>query len=105
MIKCYFRTVKDIELKLIVLSRILLKTLQNARSAFETILINNLSIRIKTLTVLTILLIVLNIISSLFGMNVPLSLQDNQYASGSVIMIVVGVVGLTVWCFKKHEWL
>ncbi|USN89178.1 MAG: magnesium transporter CorA family protein [Candidatus Nomurabacteria bacterium] len=86
-------------------ARILLKTIQNVRSASEAILTNNLNNRIKTLTVLTILLTVPTIVSSLFGMNVPLPLEDNQYAFEFVIAVVLGVVALAVWYFKRNEWL
>jgi len=85
-------------------ARILLKTIQNIRNASEAILANNLNNRIKTLTVLTILLTIPTVISSLYGMNVPLPFADNPYA----FLIVIGVVGLAVsfmvWYFKKNDW-
>lgn len=85
-------------------ARTLLKTIQNIRSASEAILANNLNNRIKTLTVLTILLTVPTIISSLFGMNVPLPFSDQPNAFLFVIFIVVGLVAMGAWYFKKHEW-
>lgn len=85
-------------------ARILLKTIQNVRSASEAILTNNLNNRIKTLTVLTILLTVPTIVSSLFGMNVPLPLADLPYAFEMVLIIVAALVAAGVWYFKKHEW-
>lgn len=86
-------------------ARTLLKTIQNVRTASEAILANNLNNRIKTLTVLTILLTVPTIISSLFGMNVPLPFSEQPFAFGFVIFIIIGLVGMGVWYFKKHEWL
>ena len=86
-------------------ARTLLKTIQNVRSASEAILTNNLNTRIKTLTVLTILLTIPTIISSMYGMNVPLPLGDEPYAFLFVIGLVVLVVGIVVWYFKKNEWL
>lgn len=83
---------------------ILLKTIQNVRSASEAILTNNLNNRIKTLTVLTILLTVPTIISSLFGMNVPLPLTEAPHAFAWVVALVVALMALGVWYFKKHEW-
>lgn len=85
-------------------ANILLKTIQNVRAASETILTNNLNNRIKTLTVLTILLTVPTVISSLFGMNVPLPLADGPHAFAVVVAIVVTLMTLGVWYFKKHEW-
>lgn len=85
-------------------ARTLLKTIQNVRNASEAILANNLNNRIKTLTVLTILLTIPTIISSLYGMNVPLPLQDAPFAFVFVVATVIATVSLVVWYFKKNEW-
>lgn len=85
-------------------ARLLLKTIQNVRNASEAILTNSLNNRIKTLTVLTILLTVPTIVSSLFGMNVPLPLAELPYAFEIVLIIVAALVAGGVWYFKKHEW-
>jgi magnesium transporter len=86
-------------------ARSLLKTIQNVRSAAEAILTNNLNNRIKTLTVLTVLLTIPTIISSLYGMNVPLPLAEEPYAFVFVVTLVVSVMSLGVWYLKKNEWL
>ncbi|HEY0964617.1 MAG TPA: magnesium transporter CorA family protein [Candidatus Paceibacterota bacterium] len=86
-------------------ARSVLKTIQNVRSATEAILANNLNTTIKTLTVLTILLTIPTIVASLFGMNVPLPLQDTPHAFWAVCGIIVTSVGLVVWYFRKNEWL
>lgn len=86
-------------------ARSVLKTIQNVRSAAEAILTNTLNNRIKTLTVLTILLTIPTIISSLYGMNVPLPLMESQYAFWIVIGSIVVVVTFVLWLFKKNEWL
>jgi len=85
-------------------ARLLLKTIQNVRNASEAILTNNLNSRIKTLTVLTILLTIPTVISSLYGMNVPLPFADAPYAFEFVVGVVVLAVGLMVWYFKRNEW-
>ncbi len=86
-------------------ARSVLKTIQNVRSAAEAILTNTLNNRIKTLTVLTILLTIPTIISSLYGMNVALPLMETQYAFWVVIGSIVLIVGFVLWLFKKNEWL
>jgi magnesium transporter len=85
-------------------ARMLLKTIQNVRSASESILTNNLNNRIKTLTMLTILLTVPTVVSSLFGMNVPLPLANEPLAFAMIVILVVAVMSMGVWYFKKHEW-
>ena len=85
-------------------ARSLLKTIQNVRSATEAILTNSLNNRIKTLTVLTILLTIPTIVSSLYGMNVPLPLQDQPLAFAFVLIVVVFVMAIGAWYFKKRDW-
>lgn len=86
-------------------ARSVLKTIQNVRSATEAILANNLNTTIKTLTVLTILLTIPTIVASLFGMNVPLPVEDTPHAFWAVVGIILASVGFVVWYFKKNEWL
>jgi len=85
-------------------SRVLLKTIQNVRNAAEAILANNLNNRIKTLTVLTILLTIPTIIASLYGMNVPLPLQEHPAAFVMVVTLIVGGVSAAGWYFKRNGW-
>jgi magnesium transporter len=91
--------------QLIDSARSVLKTIQNVRSAAEAILTNTLNNRIKTLTVLTILLTIPTIISSLYGMNVPLPFMELDQAFWIVIGSIVLIVTFVLWLFKKNEWL
>lgn len=86
-------------------ARALLKTIQNVRTSAEAILTNTLNNRIKTLTVLTILLTIPTIISSLYGMNVPLPLAETPFAFGFVLIVILLTVGVVLGYFKKNEWL
>ena len=86
-------------------ARILLKTIQNVRSASEAILASSLNTRIKTLTVLTILLTIPMVIASLYGMNVTLPLESHPDAFMYVVGSVLAAVGLMVWYFRKNDWL
>lgn len=86
-------------------ARSVLKTIQNVRSAAEAILTNTLNNRIKTLTVLTILLTIPTVISSLYGMNVPLPAMDEPWAFAAVLGSIVVLVGLALAVFRKNEWL
>ena len=86
-------------------ARSLLKTIQNIRTATEAILTNNLNSTIRTLTIITILLTVPTIVSSLYGMNVSLPLMDHTYAFWLVLVLILMVVSLLAWYFKKIGWL
>lgn len=86
-------------------ARSVLKSIQNIRNASEAILTSKLNITIRTLTVLTILLTIPTIISSLYGMNVPLPLSDNPYAFWIVISSIIATVIAVILLFKHHKWL
>ena len=67
-----------------------------------SIISNNLNGVMKTLTSITIILAVPTMISSFWGMNVHLPLQDSPY--GFIVMILIAIlttVIVTVWLNKK----
>jgi magnesium transporter len=86
-------------------ARSVLKSIQNIRTAAESILTHTLNTTIRTLTVLTILLTIPTIIASLYGMNVPLPLGDNPYAFWVVLISILATVSGVVLLFKHHKWL
>lgn len=65
-----------------------LKTIVNVRSAYSTIVTNNLNHTIKLLTALTIVLTVPTMIASFFGMNVALPFNND---TGTAFWAIVGV--------------
>lgn len=85
-------------------ARTLLKTIQNVRNATEAILTNTLNSRIETLTVLTILLTIPTIVSSMFGMNVPVPMGSAKYGFLVVIIIILLAVSIVAWYFKRNDW-
>jgi magnesium transporter len=91
--------------QLIDSARSVLKTIQNVRSASEAIMTSTLNTTIKTLTIVTILLTIPNVVFSLFGMNVPLPLQAWPYTLGFVLLFVALLIGLALYLFKRNDWL
>ncbi len=59
---------------------------------------------IRTLTVLTILLTIPTIVSSLYGMNVPLPLAGNPLAFWMVAVAILIAVAIVTLLFKKKDW-
>ncbi|HML36270.1 MAG TPA: magnesium transporter CorA family protein [Bacillota bacterium] len=57
--------------------------------AFASIISNNLNIVMKFLAIITIVMAVPTIITSFFGMNVPIPYQDNPFAYVGVIVLCV----------------
>jgi len=86
-------------------ARSVLKTIQNVRTAAEAILTNTLNNRIKTLTVLTIILTIPTIFTSLYGMNVPLPVAQSAYAFWVVLAAIAVAVAGVLYIFKKNGWI
>lgn len=65
--------------------------------AYASVISNNLNVVMKRLTSISIILMIPTLVASLYGMNVPNSLQDNPYGfaiilSVSLLLSVVGVI-------------
>lgn len=82
-----------------------LKSIKNIREAYSAILTNDLNKVMKFLTIATIVLTIPTIISSIFGMNVPLPLQDNPMAIFYIMGLIV-VSSLILWVIiVKRRWI
>jgi magnesium transporter len=91
--------------QLIDSARSVLKTIQNVRSASEAIMTSTLNTTIKTLTIVTILLTIPNVVSSLFGMNVPLPMAEWPYALAVICLLIGVLIATALYLFKKNDWL
>ncbi len=71
------------------------QSVTSIRNAYSTIANNNLNQRMKTLTVLTVLITLPNVFYGMYGMNVPLPFADQAWAYGAIvvftIMLILGV--------------
>ena len=91
--------------QLIDSARSVLKNIQNIRQATESILTSNLNYTIRTLTIVTILLTIPTLVSSLYGMNVPLPFADAAWSFYAVTATILLLVGFVLWLFKRSKWL
>ncbi len=73
--------------------------------AYASIVSNNLNIVMKVLAVITIILSIPTIITSFYGMNVVLPLQNNSNAYLFVILLSFFSMFLLTFIFKKMNWL
>jgi magnesium transporter len=81
----------------------ILKTIQNIRNASEATLTQGLNNTIRTLTGVTIVLTIPTLVSSLFGMNVPLPLEGQPHAFWIVVALILAGVGTTVYFFNRNS--
>lgn len=99
---------EDVQLEnnqLIENSKSALKTLQNIRDAYTTIVSNRLSKTVRMLTALTILLTIPTIVGTLYGMNVRLPLQDAPYTFGLIVTFIALTVVAVTYLFSRNRWL
>jgi len=73
--------------------------------AFASVISNNLSIVMKSLTIITIVLMVPTLVASFYGMNVPNMFEDSNVAfwfilGGSLVLSFLGVLLL-----RKKKWM
>ena len=78
--------------------------LNGTMDAYGSIISNNLNLTIKSLTTITIILMVPTLVASFMGMNVALPLNDGSIVSFFVI-IVISLVGSLVlaWYFQRKN--
>ena len=75
---------------------------ESIRSAYSTIADNSLNQRMKTLTVLTVLITLPNIIFGMFGMNVALPFEGSAWAYAGVVGSSIAIT-LTVYLIGKWK--
>ena len=71
---------------------------------FASVISNNLNVVMKQLTIITLLLMIPTLISSLFGMNVPNSLQNNPSAFWMIIVVSLVLPVLGIIILRKLKW-
>lgn len=82
-----------------------LKTIKNIREAYSAILTNDLNKVMKILTIATIMMTVPTIISSIFGMNVPLPLEDDPRAFLYIMAITAFSALILLYVIIKRRWI
>ena len=87
----------------IEMAKIYSDILNGTMDAYASIISNNLNGVMKTLTSITIVLAVPTMISSFWGMNVPVPFQYNKF--GFLIMITLAIVNtlIVTWWLKKRD--
>ena len=82
-----------------------LKTIVNLREAYSAVATSNLNSVIKLLTSLTVVLTIPTIITSFYGMNVPLPFAGSPYAPIFIIVLTLGISAALIYYFSRKHWL
>ena len=71
--------------------------------AYASVISNNLNVIMKRLTSISIILMIPTLVASLYGMNVPNNLENNEYGLLIVLLISIIVSIISVILFKKKQ--
>ena len=89
----------------IEMAQIYTNILNGTMDAYASIISNNLNGVMKFLTSVTIILAVPTMISSLWGMNVNLPFQGNQYGFIIILIISILITLIVTWWLNRKEML
>jgi len=78
--------------------------LSSMMDAFASIISNNLNTVVKALTAITIIVSLPTLISSFYGMNVNLPLQEHPLAFIFTLALSLLLTGVAVYVFAKRDW-
>jgi magnesium transporter len=78
--------------------------LTGTMDAYASVISNNMNAIMKQLTSVSIILMIPTLIASLYGMNVPNDLEDNDYGIWVIILVSVLLSTLGVFLFKRKRW-
>jgi magnesium transporter len=78
--------------------------LTGTMDAYASVISNNMNAIMKQMTSISIILMIPTLIASLYGMNVPNDLEDNDYGIWVIILVSVLLSAFGVFLFKKKRW-
>ena len=79
--------------------------LSNTMDAYASIISNNVNGVMKILTSITIILTIPTLIASLWGMNVPVPMQQNPLGFTIIVVASIIIAFITMWWFRKRNML
>ncbi|MGP1367173.1 MAG: magnesium transporter CorA family protein [Schwartzia sp. (in: firmicutes)] len=79
------------------------KILARMADTFSSIISNNQNLVMKFLAAMTIILAIPTVISSFFGMNVPVPLAEQGDAFLSIAMLSLGIAGMSAYVLWRHN--
>lgn len=85
-------------------ARIYSDILSGTMDAFASVISNNLNIIMKRMTALSVLLMIPTLIASLYGMNVPNSLQENTYGFIIISLVSIAFSGIGFLVIRRMKW-
>lgn len=72
--------------------------------AFASVISNNLNVVMKSLTVISIILMIPTLIASVFGMNVPNFMENSSWALPAILGFSILLSAVGAITFRKRQW-
>jgi magnesium transporter len=85
--------------------RLSLRIISSLRNSVQVIITNQFNKTIRLLTALTIILTFPTVISSIYGMNIPLPFERSPKAFYVIMGFVFLVITVTLYFFRRRKWL
>ena len=82
-----------------------LRSIRSLRDSYQIIFTNQLNKTIRLLTALTIIFSLPTMISSLYGMNVPLPFSSSKASFFLIALFIVSIASVAYWIFQRKRWL
>lgn len=82
-----------------------IKSIRSLRDSYHIIFTNDVNRTIKLLTAVTIIFTIPTIVSSIYGMNVPLPFQSRPHAFWLIMGMTFAVSLIAIALFRKNRWL
>lgn len=79
--------------------------IEGLSQTFDSLQTNKTNEIIKILTILSTIMLPLTVISSIYGMNVPLPFQNNIWSFLAITVVMIVVVIIFLLYFRKKHWL
>ncbi len=96
----------DIELRqALEMTNIYSDILTGMMDAYASVISNNLNVIMKRLTSISIILMIPTLIASLYGMNVPNFLENNNFSFLGILLVSALISLFAFISFKKFKWL
>jgi magnesium transporter len=107
--RVYLRDVLDHLIRAVEMIELYRDLIVGARDIYMSSMSNNLNKVMKTLTVITVIALPLNILTGFFGMNFEVPqfkwLLDHQAGFWMTMVLAVVLIGTLLYVFGKKKWL
>lgn len=87
----------------IYMSKIFTEVLNSIAGVYASVISNNVNQIMKILTSLTVILMIPTLITSTYGMNIPLPLQEHGGAFATVTALSVALTSAAIWFMKRKR--